>query len=54
VVERTVENVRRDLARGYITERAARETYGLSEQQIAEVLERVLPVRIHVPTRSDL
>jgi N-methylhydantoinase B len=41
VAERTVENVRRDLARGYITEQAARETYGLSEQQIAEVLDKV-------------
>lgn len=40
VGERAAGHVRRDLARGYITERTARETYGLSEQQIAEVLDR--------------
>jgi N-methylhydantoinase B len=40
VSERAIEHIRRDLARGYITERTARETYGLPEQQIAEVLDR--------------
>ena len=44
--DRDVSQIKRDLAQGYISEAAARESYGLSDEDIAEVHAAVAEGRI--------